>query len=107
MTANTVTDTLVAGCGSRRSTYAKQYEFTLDAGALITFTLSMDDLDAYLYLLDANGNVIAANDDSAFHRSNSRIRRHLGPGTYIIDATAWEERKTGSFTLKVSGTTIR
>ncbi|GAB4514555.1 MAG: hypothetical protein OHK0046_16830 [Anaerolineae bacterium] len=78
----------------------QSYTFTAPAGEVITITLMSDDFDAYLNLLDNNGDVLAYDDDGAGDL-NSRIGPYAiaAEGTYTIVATSYSGDATGSFTL--------
>ena len=59
------------------------------------------EIDAYLYLLDADGNVLEENDDWQ-NGTDSRISRHLSTGTYTIQATTFDEEESGEFSLAIN-----
>jgi hypothetical protein len=62
------------------ATFAQQqYTFSATAGDVVLITLTSQEFDAYLFLYDAGGVVVAQDDDGAGDR-NSRV-------TYIIPAT--------------------
>ncbi len=74
------------------------YTFEADAGTVVSITLVSSDFDAYLVLLDSNGNVIAEDDDSA-GRLNAMITTELSDtGVYLINATSLRAyRSEGEF----------
>ena len=75
--------------------YARYYTFTLDAPADVTVTVTSDDVsETYVYLLEEVGNHGAI---VATHAS--RISQRLQPGSYTIEATTYNPRATGDFTL--------
>ena len=83
--------------------YARFYTFTLDEASDVTVTLKSDE-DTYLYLLDGHGksgSVVAENDDLDDDNRDSRIMKTLDAGNYTIEATTYDERTAGSFTLTV------
>ena len=89
--------------------YARFYSFTLTQQTEVEINLTSSE-DTYLYLLrgaDANGAVVAENDDGVSDNTNSRISRTLAAGTYTIEATTYTKGATGDFTLSIvpSGTT--
>ena len=112
----------------RDDSYARFYSFTLDAEREAVISLE-SSVDTYLYLLrgaDSGGEVIWEHDDvgdvikdgSDSSRiglrvflfdvlgivtgdTDSAIVRTLGAGTYTIEATTYESRKTGTFDLTV------
>jgi hypothetical protein len=98
--------------GNRRP-HADRYTFEGVQGQQVALSMSSAGLDAYLYLLDADGAEIASNDDGdvidmAF-ASDSRIpasaERLALPytGTYIIEATGFHVTSTGAYTVTIIG----
>ncbi|MCY4579238.1 MAG: leucine-rich repeat domain-containing protein [Chloroflexi bacterium] len=105
--------------------YALYYTFTLTAPANVTVTLDSDDQDTFLYLLEGKGTNVAEigaldmrhyNDDHGNHQDtdacandgtleeyDSCITKSLAAGDYTLEATTYNSRATGSFTLTVSG----
>ncbi len=83
---------------SARSGRADRYSFSAQAGQQVQITMVSEELDTYLYLLDANGTQLAYDDDS-LGNLDSRIRHTFGTaGTYTIEATAFSEG-LGNYTL--------
>jgi hypothetical protein len=54
--------------------------------------------DTYLYLLDATGRQIAADDDGG-SGLYSRIQIQLAPGTYYLNVESYQNRYAGGYTL--------
>jgi hypothetical protein len=81
-------------------TVYKAYAYTALAAEVITVDLVSSDFDAYLIILDANGNKIAQDDDSG-GGTNARITVTLAPGTYRILANVLSAGRYGRFTLSV------
>ena len=87
--------------------YARFYTFTLDAPADVTVTLTSRDVNnTYLYLLSGigrDGNALHENDDIDAENGNygSRIAARLPAGSYTIEATAYNLKTAGNFTLTV------
>jgi uncharacterized protein (TIGR03437 family) len=71
---------------------ADRYSFNATGGQPVVISLNSADFDTYLYLLDANGSVIAQDDDSGA-RGGSRIP--AGNNFFILPAS-------GAFTLEVT-----
>ncbi len=67
---------------------------------LMTFDLVSPDFNALLYLLDANGGVVASDDDSGIN-FNARLLVELDPGVYYAFATSANRGLTGSYQLAV------
>ncbi|UOR14977.1 M10 family metallopeptidase C-terminal domain-containing protein [Qipengyuania aquimaris] len=77
----------------------------LDAGDEISISLfgsGSDPLpDPYLRLYDANGNLIAENDDGG-QGFNSLLRfASTTGGTYYIEVDSWDQRYAGEYTVEV------
>ncbi len=83
------------------------YTLTGSAGAFITISLNSDDFDAYVRLLDADGQELAADDDSG-DGLNARIALFQLPadGAYLISAESFSGTD-GAFTLSLSAITPR
>lgn len=87
-----------------------EYTFEGRAGDTVTITLSSDDFDPFLILLDPNGDEIAVDDDGA-GALNSRISDFQLPtnGTYTIIASSYEYQfgggASGDFVLELEGET--
>lgn len=70
----------------------------------VTIDLTSNDADTYLYLIkgsDLDGDVLEENDDWQ-DGTDSRISRHLVPGTYIIETTTYQTEKPGDFSLAIN-----
>lgn len=85
------------------------YTFSVETSTPTTITLESRDFDSYMLLLDADGEVVEEDDDSA-GRLNARIETTLDAGSYTIVATSLREYRsegelfsTGEFTLTLSG----
>ena len=75
--------------------YARYYTFTLDAPSDVTVMVTSEDVSrTYVYLLEEVGNHGAI---VATHAS--RISQRLQPGNYTIEATTYNPRAVGNFTL--------
>ena len=90
------------GAGDR---YSRFYTFALSQDGTVAVTLSSEDADTYLYLMKGEGkagDVVASNDDITSDNRNSQIpAMQLDAGTYTIEATTYDARATGAFTLDV------
>ncbi|NVJ27209.1 Vps62-related protein [Myxococcus sp. AM011] len=88
------------GSGGRSPTHPGNRTFIVDhAGptATVTFTLT-STVDAYLYLLDASGNVLAEDDNSAGNLG-ARLSVSLAPGTYKLVAATASPGQSADLTL--------
>ena len=87
--------------------YARFYTFTLDAPADVTVTLTSQAVNnTYLYLLSGigrNGVALHENGDIDAENGNygSRIAARLPAGSYTVEATAYNLKTAGNFTLTV------
>lgn len=91
------------------SALSLEYTFTAAAGDQVTITLASDDFDAFLTLLDADGNELAADDDGAGNL-DSQITAFTIPadGTYVIIVDSYDHARAdssaiGGFTLSLEG----
>ena len=96
-----------SSCGSveRSNRYARFYTFSLNNSALVRIDLESSQ-DTYLYLrrgLDERSSRLVVRDDDSGVGLNSRIVRTLSAGDYTIEATTYSVRRSGAFTLRVSG----
>ena len=83
--------------------YARYYTFTLNTTSDVTVMVTSDDVaNPYTYLLEGVGNhgVIVATHAS-------RISQRLQPGSYTIEATTYNMRATGDFTLTLDIARVR
>jgi hypothetical protein len=91
-----------ASCQYTDGTFADIYQINLASDTLIALALDSNDFDAYLYLLDAKGNVVAQDDDSGGNL-NSLIVDSLTAGTYYVVATAFGDYTAGgNYTLSLA-----
>lgn len=101
---DTVSGTITAGSNGQML-----YTFNGTQGSQVVITLSSNDFDAYLVLVDANGNVLREDDDSG-GRLNAQITFTLpSTGRYTIIATSLRAYRsngqfisTGNFTLSLT-----
>ena len=92
----------------RDNSYARAYTFSVSQQSDVTIDLQ-SQTDTYLYLLSGTGASAAyleENDDidTDGGNYNSRITKTLAAGDYTIEATTYDERATGDFTLTVAVT---
>lgn len=84
--------------GSRSLSPADQYRITISRRSVLTIREQSSELDATVYLLGEDYQLLASNNDAENSR-NSRIRISVQPGTYLIVATS-KDVATGSYTLE-------
>jgi hypothetical protein len=80
--------------------------YTFSAGAGDAFSIRMTgsgSLNSYLILTDANGNVLAQNDECPGESRTACIRNFAVPGAgqYTIEATSSAAGETGNFTVSI------
>ena len=90
----------------REGSYARYYTFTLVEEADVTVTLT-SEVDTFLYIREGAGRdgiILHENDDiEPSVNLKSQITQTLSAGTYTIEATTYNARAIGEFTLTVSG----
>ena len=107
----TIYGTWESGCEStvRIGSYARFYAFTLDEPGSVAVTLE-SEVDTYLYIREGegtDGHIVHEDDDddhsdfTLTSSTDSGILEGLESGTYTIEATTYEEGRSGSFTLSV------
>ena len=93
----------------RKDRYAVGYSLNLVQGDYIDITLC-GDFDTYLYLLDADFNVISKKDDNfscgGLEEGEQIKRLILTSDNYYIIVTSCSPSVTGNFTLNVAKTTV-
>jgi len=102
-------DTPVEGTITNDSPYVA-YTFEGQAGDVISVTVdaTAGSLDTYLFLIDANGQIISQNDDADETTRNSALNSVVlnTPGTYTLVATRYGQQiggTEGAFTLTATG----
>ncbi len=85
------------------NSYYDEYEFSVAEGMTITATMTSDDFDTYLHLIDPSGEQILTNDDAdAAGSTNSQIVfTATATGKYAIYANSLNEGETGAYNLTI------
>lgn len=97
---STVNGTLGTGdCVTPDAAWMDRHQFSLASPRRVTIDLTSTAFDTYLYLFNADGTVIAENDDTG-DSYNSRLSLSLPAGTYSIGATSFDAGGEGSYTLR-------
>ncbi len=79
-----------------------EYFFRGQQGQNVTITLTSQDFDTYLLLIDDQGNKIAENDDLSQTNSDSAIRIALPyTGEYRVIVNAYDQRGQGQYQMRV------
>ncbi|MCB4773561.1 MAG: pre-peptidase C-terminal domain-containing protein, partial [Sulfurovum sp.] len=60
-----------------------------------------DDIDTYGYLLDANGEELASNNNSGIYPKHFQIVKYITAGTYYVRVRGFNNDVTGAYTLDV------
>jgi hypothetical protein len=100
-----ISGTTVGACDDNalRAGFDRTYAVNISCAGSYTFSLCGSSFDTYLYLTNAVGSgVIAENDD--FCSLQSQITATLAAGTYYLTVEGWLSSSVGAFTLNVSGT---
>lgn len=85
-------------CTNAFATPQDRYDFTLAAGQTVTIDLRSVSFDPFLALFDADGGLIAYDDDGG-DGLDSRITVALPAGSYAIGATGYYSSALGDYTL--------
>ncbi|MCB4755328.1 MAG: pre-peptidase C-terminal domain-containing protein, partial [Sulfurovum sp.] len=72
---------------------------TTSSGRLIVRTRG--SIDTYGYLLDANGEELASNNNSGIYPKNFQIVKYITAGTYYVRVRGFNNDVTGAYTLDV------
>jgi serine protease Do len=84
------------------NTLFDQYTFDGTAGQTVTVTLTSNEFDPYLVILDSSGNLIAENDDLSSSSTNSEVTVQLPlTDTYIVIVNGYGPSDRGSYSLTV------
>jgi V8-like Glu-specific endopeptidase len=77
------------------------FQFTVDEGGTATITaFGVDDVDTYLRIYDADGNLVAENDD--FGGSlDSQTTVALAPGTYFASVGSYADSEAGQYGVDI------
>jgi hypothetical protein len=86
----------------RDGSYLDFFTVTIPAGQGMSFNLLSNQFDAYLWLRDLSGNILAFNDDVSPSSPNPRLSVYAPAGTYVLEPTSFTPAGTGFYTL-VSG----
>jgi len=87
----------------RSGKYYDNFTFAATAGTAYTITLNSTAFDAYLYLLNSAGAVLASNDDGNGGTNSKIVYTPTAAGTLTIHATTYSSGATGAYTVSLSG----
>jgi hypothetical protein len=88
-------------CTTRDGHFADPWELTLESAVRLRIDLTSTQFDAFLLVTDADGEIVAYDDDSG-SGYNARIVRDFAAGIYTIWATSYYAYDLGSYQLAVS-----
>lgn len=80
--------------------HADLYRFTLTSARAVQIDMTSDEVDAYLGILDADGDLLVDDDDGG-GGTDARIATTLAAGSYVIVATSFDPGDTGRYQLRV------
>lgn len=86
-------------CRLSDSSFVQTYEVNITTEALLEIEMSSSDFDAYLFLVDAAGQTVLAEDDDGGLGTNARILYNFRPGRYRIVANSFARNSVGSYLL--------
>jgi hypothetical protein len=88
----------------RPSSFGDRYTIDAVAGGLYTVTMSSDEIDSRLVVLDPSGSIVAENDNGGGKRDARVALAPTADGAYTIVAVSTEEQQTGRYEIVVEGT---
>lgn len=94
-----VADSLASDEPAHQGFHYDLYHIQLVAGGPIHMGMVSDVFDTYLRIYDADGNLLAENDDGGGGTNAGAIVQFNAGGCYRIEATSYAEGATGPYTL--------
>lgn len=94
-----VSDSLTADEPTHQGFHYDLYHLQIAAGGPIHLAMESDIFDTYLRIYDADGNLIAEDDDGGAGTNAGLIAQFEAGGCYRIEATSYAEGATGPYTL--------
>jgi hypothetical protein len=85
----------------RKDCFQKAHVLKMAPGRIYTITLQSADFDAYLFLQDSQGKVLAEDDDSGGGLNARILFTPTREDIYRIIVTTFDEKETGAYTLTV------
>lgn len=98
--AQDTSETLAQEDDFERGRYYDVYGFQPDSQMTAVISLESPDFDPYLYVYDADGTLLAENDDVA-SSANAGLTLEVVPVCYRVEVTSFDNEATGSYTLRV------
>ena len=84
----------------RIGTIVNAYRLVLSTAGHVVINLQSEEADTYVFLADAEGNLLASDDDGG-GGTNSRIRTWLPAGEYVVEATTYWPGGCCEYSLEV------
>jgi hypothetical protein len=94
-----------ADCRLNSGEYIDFYDVTLPSAQAISFRMGSSAVDTWLELYNADGDILAVNDDVSDGDTNSQINLFAPSGDYFLVASTFEAGELGSYTLSSSAFT--
>jgi Zn-dependent metalloprotease len=91
----------------RTTSYKDVYTFRATAGSAHTITMTSSAFDTYLVLVDGAGTVLAQDDDGNGGTNSKIVFTPSATVDVSVEATSYEPRATGPFTLAVAAAAPR
>ncbi len=88
----------------RPGSRAKNFSFNATPNDSITVAMNSSAFDTFLILIGPNGTPVASDDDSGGGRNSLVVYRPTVAGRYMIEATSYDARETGPFTITLTVT---
>lgn len=88
-----------ADCHASTGEYLDFYSVSLPSAQAVSFTMSSTNVDSWLEMYDANGSIVAINDDGPDGTVNSTIKVFAPTGNYFLAATTYDPNDTGAYQL--------
>lgn len=92
-----------ADCRLSTGEYVDFYSANLPSAQAVAFNMSSTAFDTWLELYDANGNLLAFNDDAVGAGNNSSVKVFAPSGNYFLAATSFSSSVTGAYQLSSTG----
>lgn len=89
-------------CRLNSGEYIDFYSVNLPTAQAVAFNMSSTAFDTWLELYDANGNILAVNDDAGAATTNAAVRVFAPSGNYFLAATSFNASTTGAYQLSSS-----
>ena len=96
-----VTDSLTVADAMERGRYYDVYGFQPQAQDTVAVAVTSATFDTYLYVYDADGALLAENDDAEEGSTDAALTLQVVPGCYRVVVTSFDIEETGGYTLRI------